>query len=227
VTAAALLLASGVPIEVGRDEARSAARRELARPEYAVDRPPLAQRIGEWVLDFFSDLLDAASRASPGGYGGLLVLLALVVAAIIAIRLRVGPLGRAAAGEDPLFVGVVRSADEHRRAAEEHARASRWDEALRERLRAVIRDLEERAILDERPGRTADEAAREAGAALPEQAAGLCGAATAFDDVWYGGRPATAEVYRRLVDLDEAVRRTRPAARRDTAPAGAFAEPPR
>jgi hypothetical protein len=204
-----VLLGAAAPVEVGRDDARSAARRELARPEYQADQPTLAERVARWVIDFFSDLLDRASAAAPGGYLGLLVLLALLVVAVVAFRLRTGPLGAARRGPEGLFAGAVRSSDDHRRGAEQHAEAGRWDEALRERLRALIRGLEERGLLDSRPGRTADEAAREAGGALPEHAEDLLRAARTFDDVWYGGRPADRDGYERLRTLDESVRRAR------------------
>jgi uncharacterized protein DUF4129 len=48
--------------------------------------------------------------------------------------------------------------------------------------------------------------ASEAGTALPVLADDLRGAAVQFDDVWYGGRPATAEGYRQLVSVDDRVR---------------------
>jgi hypothetical protein len=81
---------------------------------------------------------------------------------------------------------------------------------VRERLRAIVRSLEERAVLEPRPGRTADEAASEAGAALPDCAAGLRSAALLFDDVWYGGRPAGPEGDAALRELDDRVRSARP-----------------
>ena len=99
-----------------------------------------------------------------------------------------------------------RSAD-HRAAAEAHAAEGRWAEAIRERLRAVARDLEERAILDPRPGRTAQELAAEAAALLPVDFAPGVGV---FYDVWYGDRPGTPEGYRLLTDLDQAVQDARP-----------------
>ncbi len=148
--------------------------------------------------------------ATPGGPGWLVVLVLLVVAAGVAVRLRVGPLATRAAGDLALFGGRPRSAAEHRAAADAHAARGDWAGAVRERLRAVIRSLEERAVLDERPGRTADEAAAEAGAALPSCAADLRRAARLFDDVWYGGRAADAGSDAALRDLDQKVRAARP-----------------
>jgi hypothetical protein len=74
-----------------------------------------------------------------------------------------------------------------------------------------VRGLEERGLLDERSGRTADEAAADGGTRLPALRAELAAAATVFDDVHYGGRPATEEHYRTLAALDERCRTERPA----------------
>ncbi|MCT7357033.1 DUF4129 domain-containing protein, partial [Streptomyces sp. 15-116A] len=58
--------------------------------------------------------------------------------------------------------------------------------------------------------RTADEAAAEAGRALPAHTDRLHAAARAFDDVTYGGRTATEESYRSIAALDRDLERTRP-----------------
>jgi uncharacterized protein DUF4129 len=200
----------GVPVDLGREAARQAAREELSKQVYQQAEPSLSARVVRWLYEKLSGLLDQVAGVSPGGYVGLLVVVLLVVAAVVAIRLKVGPLGRAARGEDALFLGRPRSAAEHRSAADRHAAAGEWAEAVRERLRAVIRSLEERSLLDPRPGRTADEAAAEAGRALPGCAAGLRDAARLFDDVWYGGRPAGAAGDQQLRDLDARVQASRP-----------------
>jgi len=74
----------------------------------------------------------------------------------------------------------------------------------------VVRDVEERGLVDVRPGRTADEIARDAGRALPAVAGDLRAAARLFDDVWYGGRTADSSSYDRLVAVDQAVAAARP-----------------
>ncbi len=201
---------ASVPVELGRDEAAQLARDELAKQIYRDAGPGLVERLVRWLLEQAGRLLDGAAGVSPGGYAGLVVVLLLVAAAVVAVRLKVGPLGRRAAREEALFVGRTRTAAQHRAAADAHAAAGEWAEAVRERLRAVVRSLEERAVLDERPGRTADEAAAEAGRALPSCAAGLRSAAVLFDEVWYGGRPAGPESYAALRDLDAQVQAARP-----------------
>ena len=78
-------------------------------------------------------------------------------------------------------------------------------------FRALVRGLEERALLDPRPGRTADEAATEAGRLLPGHASELRAAAQVFDGVRYGGQAATGAGYARITRLDTDVERTKPA----------------
>lgn len=196
----------------GRDEARDAAVRELSDPIYAADDPSWPEQAVRWLLSRLRDLIDAAAAVAPGGYGGLLVLAVLVVLAVIAVRWRLGPVERVATGGRALFEAGPRSAADHRRAADAHAGRREWAEAVRERLRAIVRDLEERELLDPQPGRTAGEAAAAAGRLLPGLAADLGSAATAFDEVSYGGRTASAATDGQLRTLDDAVRRARPAA---------------
>jgi hypothetical protein len=201
---------ASVPVDPGRDEAAQLAREELAKQVYRDAGPGLVERLVRWLLEQAGRLLDGAAGVSPGGYSGLVVVLLLVAAAVVAVRLKVGPLGRRAARDEALFVGRTRTAAQHRAAADAHAAAGAWAEAVRERLRAVVRSLEERAVLDEQAGRTADEAAAEAGRALPSCAVGLRAAAMLFDEIWYGGRPAGPESYAALRDLDAQVQAARP-----------------
>ncbi|WP_232666204.1 DUF4129 domain-containing protein [Pseudonocardia sp. TRM90224] len=200
-----------VPVDLGRDEARELAERELAKPEFTAALPPLPERILRWIAEWIGDLLRGAADISPGGYGGLAVFAILIVLAVIAIRLRVGRVGRNTSAAGGLFGTTIRSAADHRAAADAHAAAGAWADAVRERLRAIVRGLEERDLLDARAGRTADEAAAEAGRILPECAAGLRSAAVVFDDVWYGGRQATPAMDAQLRALDESVQQARPA----------------
>lgn len=201
---------AGVPLEVDRDSAHELARRELADPSYDVDRPLLA-RIMDAILEWLGRLIDQAAGAIGGGLG-LALLAAFVVLVVAIVLLRTGPMARRAARHGGrMFDSVRLTAADHRRAADAAAATQDWATAVVERYRAVIATLEERAILDPRPGRTADEAAREAGSALPGLAGVLMAGAQLFDGVHYGGRPATGDDDARLRDLDAAVRRTRPA----------------
>jgi hypothetical protein len=199
-----------VPVELDRAAARQAAREELAKQIYRDAGPSLSERALRWFYEHLVRLLDGAAGVSPGGYTGLVAVVIVLVAAGVAFRVGVGPMRRAVNRDEPLFVGRARTARQHRAAADEHAAAGRWAEAMRDRLRAVITLLEERTLIDPRPGRTADEAAAAAGEAVPGCAADLRAAAKAFDEVWYGGRPAGPGHDAALRALDEAVQGSRP-----------------
>jgi hypothetical protein len=198
-----------VPITLGRDEAQRLARIELANPAYTGDDEPWTQKILRWVLDRIARLLDTVGGSSPLGWFGILGVVALVVIVVVVVRRRTGGLTRGPATTG-LFSGTDRSAADFRAEADLFASSGAWAEAVRARLRAVVRDVEERGLVDVRPGRTADEIARDAGRALPAVAADLRTAARIFDDVWYGGRTADPSSYARLVAVDDAVRAARP-----------------
>lgn len=199
-----------VPVDTPRVPAREAAERELSKPMYHENDPNLLQRGLNRFWDWVGNLFDAASGAAPGGPLGLVVIFLVVIALVAALWWRLGIPRRTADSADSLFDDSPRSASEHRSAAEAHADAGRWNQAVQERMRAIVRSLEERALLDPRPGRTADEAAAEAGRSLPDHADGLRASAREFDDVTYGGRTADRRAYRRLRDLDTELERTKP-----------------
>ncbi|MFJ4502339.1 DUF4129 domain-containing protein [Streptomyces sp. NPDC088864] len=211
-TAQLLIRASGgSPVDTERIPAREAAERELSKGMYHENDPNPLQRALDHLWTWFSDIVSAAAVAAPGGTVGLVVLLLIVVALAAALWWRLGaPQPRSRAGGDALFTHGPRSTAEHRAAAEAHAAAGRWNQAVQERMRALVRALEERTLLEPRPGRTADEAAAEAARALPPYASRLRTAARIFDDVTYGGRSADRAAYRNLLELDLAVESARP-----------------
>jgi hypothetical protein len=213
----ASIVAAGAGRDIGRRAARQLARRELAR---AIYRPPLTQRILGAIGRFVNSLLGDASRYFPGGWWALIALLALAVLVGAMILFWVRPARSAVAAA--VLEGVSRSAADHRREAERLAAAGDYASAIIESLRAVAVEVEERGVLPPRPGRTADELAAEAAAALPGQAGDLAAAAKLFDDVRYGGRPGSAAGYQRLRELDARIRAARIAgqAPRPTATAG-------
>ncbi|WP_434590397.1 DUF4129 domain-containing protein [Streptomyces sp. A5-4] len=202
--------ADDVPVGTPRVPAREAAEQELSNPMYRENEPSAFQRALDSFWEWIDDLFGAASGAAPGGVVGILVVAVLVVLLVLGLWWRLGTPQRTPPAEGTLFDDGPRSAAEHRAAAEAHAAAHRWNEAVQERMRAVVRSLEERALLDPRPGRTADEAAAEAGRPLPDHADRLRAAARDFDDVTYGGRTSDERAYRRLSELDTDLERARP-----------------
>ncbi|WP_306338890.1 DUF4129 domain-containing protein [Streptomyces sp. KL118A] len=198
------------PVTIPRDPAREAAERELSKPMYHENDPSLFQRALNRFWGWVDDLFSAASGATPGGGLGLLVIVLAVVLLAAALWWRLGTPHRTATSAPALFDDRPRSAAEHRAASEAHAAQAHWNQAVQERMRAVVRALEERALLDPRPGRTADEAAAEAGRTLPSHTDRLRSAAHTFDDVTYGGRTADEAAYLRLAELDRDLENTRP-----------------
>ncbi|WP_028804977.1 DUF4129 domain-containing protein [Streptomyces sp. 142MFCol3.1] len=198
------------PVTTPRDPAREAARRELSKRMYHENDPSLVQRALNAFWKWVDELFSAASSATPGGALGVVVILLAVVAVVAALWWRLGTPGRTPTSSAALFDDRPRSAAEHRAAAEAHAAQGHWNQAVQERMRAIVRSLEERALLEPRPGRTADEAAAEASRALPAHTDRLRTAARDFDDVTYGGRAADTRVYHRLTELDGELERTKP-----------------
>nr|WP_202538769.1 DUF4129 domain-containing protein [Streptomyces sp. SID8379] len=198
------------PVTISRDPAREAAKRELSKPAYHENDPSWFMRALNKFWEWIDKLFSAASGATPGGAVGLIVIVLAVVAVAAALWWRLGTPRRSPTSTAPLFDDRPRSAAEHRAAAEAHAAQGHWNQAVQERMRALVRSLEERALLDPRPGRTADEAATEASRALPRLADRLRAAARDFDDVTYGGRTATPDTYQRLTSLDTETDRTTP-----------------
>lgn len=196
----------------GREEAQRRAAEELARAGYAHE--PLPDRLWRWFQQWLSDLADVA----PGGgsVGSVLAALLLILVVVVAVWVMVWLSRRSARAHtaDPgdLFGGRAMTAAEHRLAAERLAAEGRWAEAVQERLRAIARDLQDRALVDNLPGRTADELAAEAGRSLPAFADELAAGARAFDDVAYGGVPGTSDTYSMMRELDERLRLARPVA---------------
>ncbi|MCG5218446.1 DUF4129 domain-containing protein [Streptosporangium sp. KLBMP 9127] len=196
------------PIDIGRDEAQRRAVQEMLDESY--QREPLAERVLRTFQQFVGDLLDSAPGGVIGGVLAAIVIL-MIVLAIAGLLLWYGR--KATAGgvaiTEGIFGGRVLTAAEHRAEAERLAEAGDFAGAVRERMRAIARGLEERALIDRQPGRTADELAAAAGHALPDFAADLGAAAQAFDDIAYGEVPGTRAHYDTLRTLDERLRTAR------------------
>lgn len=194
----------------GRDEARSAAREELKRRQYDEAQPPLTVRVIEWVFNKVTELLNRTTASVPGGRIGVVLILLLVAGIIAIVVVRLRPTFREHRSGELFGEGHVLTADEHRTLAGEAAARGDFADAVRERLRAVVRQLEQRGVLDPRPGRTAAEISLEVGPALVQP---LRRGATTFERIWYGGQVADASAYAVLVEVDRVVQDSRLAAR--------------
>ncbi|MFF4619699.1 DUF4129 domain-containing protein [Nonomuraea jabiensis] len=195
---------------IDREEAARRAAEELLKPAY--EKESLLDLIYRRVIQFLGDLVDtAAGGGTAGGVIASVIIVLIILALIVLISWQLRRAGRKnAPAVGGLFGERVMTAAEHRAASAGLAAEQRWSEAIRERLRAIARDLEERALVDGMPGRTADELTSEAALSLPGFATRLAAAARSFDDVTYGGVPGTREAYEEMADLDEQLRRARP-----------------
>ncbi len=201
-----VLIAAAPPPPISGDDARHAAQLELSKPAYHHGDPSIAQRVIQWVLHRIGDALTSAARHSPGKGVGLFLIVLLLVLIVAALAVGVGRVRRtahAAAGE--IFGETQRNAADHRALARDFAARARYAEAIREWLRATTRELEERGVLDPRPGRTAAELCVEAARSLPGIADDLRRASSIFEKVWYGGKIATSDDEEALRRLDELV----------------------
>ena len=191
-------------IDVDRDTAHQAAQHELDKPIYP--KGSLTERLREWIHELLFRLIEKGSSV-PGGWLTISVLITLLIAAIvITVRIARRTIGTRHGSDYQLFDTGQLTADQHRAIAERLAAEGNWTAAIRHRLRAVARGLEETRILDPAPGRTANELAHDAGARLPHLASELSQAATAFNDVTYGERPGTPAGYQMIADLDDHLR---------------------
>ncbi|NOV97617.1 DUF4129 domain-containing protein [Isoptericola halotolerans] len=210
-----LLHATEVPVEPDRETARGWLVEELAKPEYSED-PSLLVRLILWIVDLFEGV--GAVDVSPWRLALILFVVLVVVVAVAYFVAGPARLRRhAARGSAVVHDDDTRTADQMRAAADDAARRQDWALAVLERFRAVVRGLEERVVLDERPGRTAREAAVAASVRLPGLSTALHDAAGRFDGVCYGHLPAGPDDDAALRALDAQAAATRPTAPTTTA----------
>jgi uncharacterized protein DUF4129 len=188
-------------IDIDRDTAHDAAQRELDKPIYP--KGSISHRINEWIHELLFRIIEKGSSI-PGGWLTITVLVILAIAAVVvAVRIARHTIRTRRDGDYQLFDAGQLTAAQHRAIAERYAAEENWTAAIRHRLRAVARGLEESGTLGPAPGRTANELATDAAERLPVLAAELSQSATAFNDVTYGERPGTPSAYQLIVDLDE------------------------
>ncbi|HEY0188263.1 MAG TPA: DUF4129 domain-containing protein [Cellulomonas sp.] len=198
-----------VPVVPNADEAREWLQRELADPVYH-ERRSLLQRL----LDWLGSLFDGIKTLPIGGPGAVVVVVLLLALVVLVAFWIAGPVRRSRRAPRPTG-GVLdgddrRSADRLRADADAAAARGDWPAAVADRFRAVVRALEERAVLDERPGVTAHEAVEAAGARLPDLLDALRAAGRLFDDVVYGELAAGEQDDALMREVDRAVARARP-----------------
>jgi hypothetical protein len=203
-------VAPGTPVVPGADEARRWATEELAKPVYQLAQPNWVEELWARFVDWLEDLLNDVPGAEGGGAQVFLVLAmaALIAFAVTRVRLRMN--AKAKKQPDVFDDALELTAHDYRERAAEAARLDDWKTAVIEQFRALVRAAEERAVIGQVPGRTADEAALQLGFAFREAAPGLRRAAELFDAVRYGHADADAEDHSLIAALDRDLDSLRP-----------------
>lgn len=202
----------GVPVEPDAEEARRWAEEELSRSVYDQE-PTLLERAWQWFVDLLDSIFATDIPAPPNVVPVIVVLGAAAVLAVVIYL--AGPLRsrrRARQASHAVFDDPHATSTDLTGAADAAATRGDWSLAVLMRFRAIIRSLDERAIVEDRPGITAHEASTAAAAALPGCAAGLHWAGRLFDDVRYGDARPGRDEDTQLRELAGQVERSRVAA---------------
>ena len=196
-----------VPARPSRSAAQHAARVELSKIGYHREDKPLLLRLWTWVLDRLASLIDDAASHVPGGPWGLVALVLAALAVLAVVWWRTGAPGLAHRRHDRVAVVGEAGTDAagHRRLAAQALRRGDLATAVTERFRAVVRELEERGVVEAAIGRTATEVVAAAAPALPALAGPLTAAAACFDRTVYGHLSPTKADVDLLTRLDEQV----------------------
>lgn len=195
------------PLDPSPDEARSALRRELLRPEYYEDN--LLQRLLTWLERQLDKGVEAAVDAPPLQTFAAMLIAVLLVGALIWLgsRARVG--ARATREAPSVLTGEAITADSLRARAEAALAEGRHEDALVDGFRALATRQVERGRLLDTPDATAHEVADVLASEYPDRRPRVATAAALFDSVLYGDRPATRDQAAEVLALDDdlAVRR--------------------
>lgn len=108
---------------------------------------------------------------------------------------------------DPAPVAPDAPATGHLPLADRLAADGRYAEAVRERLRDMIRELAVRQVVPPRPGLTVREVAATAARNRPPAGPPMAAAGELFSELWYAQRPATAAHDRRMRELADELHR--------------------
>lgn len=188
-------------------EARDWLRQELDGPDY---QNPWLESVVRWIGDQLRRLsggLDSLTEFSP---------LTTVLVALIVIALLVWVLPKvrreSAVGleGDAVLADLTVTARLYRDLAAQAMREGQYDDVLLNAFRALAKDMSDRTLLQDAPGRTAHEVSQALASPFPDYADRLTHAANLFDSVRYGHRRASAEQAEQVQHLDAELVGARP-----------------
>lgn len=203
------LMSAEPPVLPDADEARRWAVEELAKSEYRSAEPGWLEELWRGFLDWLASL-DGPSTVEGNVAAPLtgVVIAVLIAAAIIVARPRLNP--RTKNPQEVFDDDTSLGASDYRGSAAAAAAQGDWGAAVVQCFRALVRAAEDRNIIDARPGRTADEVARELAGFFVPEAARLDLAASTFDRIRYGHGPAGPADYEAMTALDASLRSLKP-----------------
>jgi hypothetical protein len=196
-------------LDPGPAEARKWLSDELQGSDY---HSPWVESSLRWIVDQLTKLLDGANRLANGGLSLVVtVLVALVTTALLVWvlpRVRREPV--VGHQDGAVIVDPTVTASTYRDLAARALADGRYDAAVLEGFRAIAKDMSDRTLLDDAPGRTAHEVSLELSRPFPDFAGRLAQAANLFDAVRYGHRSATKDGAAQVLRLDSELAKARP-----------------
>jgi hypothetical protein len=201
-------MAAEPPVLPGSDEARRWAVEELSKSEYREAAPGWLDGLWQNLLDWLRSLDGSGMDATPAAPLIGVAIAVVIAVAIILVRPRLNAGSRRS--DDVFDADSTFSATDYRARAAAAAAAGEWGEAVVDCFRAMVRTAEDRNVLDARPGRTADEVARELAGPFAAEARRLGWAARTFDGIRYGHEATDGDAYEAMQALDAALQSLKP-----------------
>lgn len=203
--------AEAPPLTPSAQQADELLRRELAKPEYQQHKG-LGQTALDWLGSQLDRLLSGAGGAVPAIAWLVVLLVVILLVVLAATALRRGRVRAASTTVEAVLGEREMTAADLRRRAADAEKSGDLRQATLDYFRALAVRGVERALVDPAPGLTAHEIARTLSARFPGSADNIFAAASSFDAMLYGDRPADATDTATMRDLDQELERTRPAA---------------
>lgn len=202
---------SEIPVDPTAPEARQWAEEELAKAAYN-PTDTIFTRIGRWIGNLFQELLSGQFGASnPILAVVIAIALLAVVALVIVFASRVRRVRNVTASRSHSLFDDARTSEELSRDARSALQRGEYSAAFLDSYRAIIRSLDERVLIEDRPGLTAREAAALASIPFPRFEHTWNWASATFDAVCYGTATPTGDEARHLLEFGSTVARTTPA----------------
>lgn len=201
------MIPSKIPLDPGNDQARQWLADELAKGRYVPGFD-----VWGWLERMLSRLqvTQVGGVSLPGWVVPLVATVVVVTALILVLRAGDSELRRRPRKSGSFVDDATLTAADYRRLSAEAEAAGDWNVVALQSFRAFAVSAVERALLEERPGRTAHEAVVDLRQVFPSHRERMDDAAEVFDLVRYGDGTATRESALAVRELDDELRRTRP-----------------